>query len=90
MPADTRDADFNDTGKPELLAHEQTYHGFSILLRWCMLGLATTITTLTLWFASPAGFWGGLIIGIVVFAIGYAILVRHEEKQPLNLWVEGR
>jgi hypothetical protein len=46
--------------------------------------------TLTLWFASPAGFWGGLIIGIVVFAVGYAILVRHEEKQPLNLWTEGR
>lgn len=84
------DADFNDTGKPDLLAHERTYHGFSILLRWCMLGLATVIPTLTLWFATPAGFWGGLIAGIVVFAVGYAILVRHEEKQPLNLWVEGR
>jgi uncharacterized membrane protein len=84
------DADFNDTGKPELLAHERTYHAFSILVRWCMLATATVITTLTLWFASPAGFWGGLIIGAVVFAVGYAILVRKEEKQPLNLWVEGR
>ena len=84
------DADFNDTGKPELQAHERTYHGFSILLRWCMLGLATAITTLTLWFATSAGFLGGLVVGIVVFAVGYAILVRHEEKQPLNLWVEGR
>jgi hypothetical protein len=84
------DADFNDTNKPDLLAHEQTYHGFSILLRWCMLGLATAISTLTLWFATPAGFLGGLIIGIVVFAVGYAILVRREEKQPLSLWTEGR
>jgi len=84
------DADFNDTDKPDLLAHERTYHGFSILLRWCMLGLATAITALTVWFATAIGFWGGLIIGIVVFAVGYAILVRHEEKQPLNLWVEGR
>ncbi|SFK46171.1 hypothetical protein [Caulobacter sp. UNC279MFTsu5.1] len=84
------DADFNDAGRPELLAHEQTYHGFSILLRWCMLGLATAISTLTLWFATPAGFLGGLVIGIVVFAVGYAILVRREEKQPLSLWVEGR
>ena len=58
------DADFNDTGKPELLAHEQTYHGFSVLLRWCMLGLATVIPTLILWFATSAGFWGGLIAGI--------------------------
>ncbi|KRA58566.1 hypothetical protein ASD79_14860 [Caulobacter sp. Root655] len=84
------DADFNDTNKPDLLAHEQTYHGFSILLRWCMLGLATAISTLTVWFATPAGFLGGLIIGIVVFAVGYAILVRREEKQPLSLWTEGR
>jgi hypothetical protein len=84
------DADFNDAGKSHLLTQEQTYHGFSILLRWCMLGLATAITTLTLWFATPTGFLGGLIIGVVVFAVGYAILVRHEEKQPLNLWVEGR
>ena len=90
MQAEIRDTDFNDSGKPELLAHEQTYHGFSILLRWCMLGLATGISTLTLWFATPAGFLGGLVIGIVVFAVGYAVLVRHEEKQPLNLWVEGR
>jgi len=55
-----------------------------------MLGLATAISTLTLWFATPAGFLGGLVIGIVVFAVGYAILVRREEKQPLSLWVEGR
>ncbi|HWW28005.1 MAG TPA: hypothetical protein VNZ85_19135 [Caulobacter sp.] len=84
------DADFNDTGRPELLAHEQTYHGFSILLRWCMLGLATAISTLTLWFATPAGFLGGLVIGILVFAVGYMILVRREKKQPLSLWIEGR
>ncbi|MBO9707568.1 MAG: hypothetical protein J7521_05095 [Caulobacter sp.] len=84
------DADFNDTGKPELLAHEQTYHGFSVLLRWCMLGLATVIPTLTVWFATPAGFLAGLITGIVVFAVGYMLLVRHEEKQPLDLWSEGR
>ena len=84
------DADFNDAGKPELLAHEQTYHGFSILLRWCMLGLATLISTLTVWFATPGGFLGAVVVGVVVFAIGYAVLVRHEQKQPLNLWVEGR
>ena len=84
------DADFNDAGKPELLAHEQTYHGFSILLRWCMQGLATLISTLTVWFATPGGFLGAVVVGVVVFAIGYAVLVRHEEKQPLSLWVEGR
>ena len=84
------DADFNDTGKAHLLAHEQTYHGFSILLRWCMLGLATAITTLTLWFATPAGFMGGMLVGLALLAGGYVFLVRHEEHQPLDPWAEGR
>jgi predicted membrane channel-forming protein YqfA (hemolysin III family) len=55
-----------------------------------MLGLATLIPTLTVWFATPAGFVAGLLTGVVVFAVGYGVLVRHEEKQPLNLWTEGR
>lgn len=75
---------------PQLVAHEATYHTFNVLLRWCMLHLATVILTLTLWFATPAGFWGALFVGVVVFAAGYIVLVRHEEKQPLDLWVEGR
>lgn len=75
---------------PELVDHEKTYHTFNVLLRWCMLHLATVILTLTLWFATPAGFWGALFVGVVVFAVGYIGLVRHEEKQPLDVWVEGR
>jgi hypothetical protein len=75
---------------PELVAHERTYHTFNVLLRWCMLHLATVILTLTLWFATPAGFWGALAVGVVVFVVGYFGLVRHEEKQPLDVWVEGR
>ena len=74
----------------DYLAHEQTYHGFSILLRWCMLGLATTITTLTLWFATPIGFIGGLIVGVIVWMAGYYGLVRHEAHQPLDPWAQGR
>jgi hypothetical protein len=55
-----------------------------------MLGLATMIATLTVTFATPWGLPGGLVVGIVVFAFGYTILVHREEKQPLNLWTEGR
>jgi type IV secretory pathway TrbL component len=84
------DAEFDDTNKPELQAHEQTYHVFSIFLRWSMVVLAVALTSLTLWFATPAGFWAGLIAGIVLFALGYWFLVRHEEHQPLSPWVEGR
>ena len=74
----------------DIVMHERTYHGFSILLRWCMLLLGDAILSLTLWFATPAGFWGAFVVGLVVFIIGYLFLVRHEEKQPLDVWTEGR
>ena len=84
------DARFESRPDAELVAHERTYHVFNVLLRWCMLLLATAIIDLTLWFATPAGFWGGLGIGTAVFIAGYVGLVRHEQRQPLDIWVEGR
>ena len=39
-----------------------------------MLGLATGLTSLTPWFATPIGFIGGLII---VWVADYYGLVRH-------------
>lgn len=84
------DAQIQSPHDPDLVAHERTYHVFNLLLRWCMLLLATAILTLTLWFATPAGFWGALVAGTVVFIAGYIGLVRHEERQPLDPWAEGR
>ena len=55
-----------------------------------MVALASTITGLTLWFATPAGFMGGVFTGLVLLAAGYVLLVRHEERQPLDPWAEGR
>lgn len=75
---------------PEVVDHERAYHTFNMVLRWSMLLLGTLILTLTLWFATPAGFWGAAIIGAVVFGLGYVFLVRHEARQPLDLWTEGR
>lgn len=81
----------NDSAiSPDLLAHERTYHAFNMLLRWSMLGLATGLTMLTIWFATPIGFAGALITGIVVWVAGYYGLVRHEARQPLDLWAMGR
>jgi hypothetical protein len=74
----------------DVVMHERTYHAFSILIRWSMLLIGNAILWLTLWFASPAGFWGSTFISLVTFVLGYIFLVRHEEKQPLNVWVEGR
>ena len=75
---------------PELVTHERTYKAFNILIRWSMVHLASTITFLTLWFATGAGFLGAAVIGVVVFVLGWTLLVRHEEHQPLDLWKEGR
>lgn len=84
------DAQSQSPHDSDLIAHEKTYKVFNVLVRWSMLLLATTILSLTLWFATPAGFWGALVIGTVVFVAGYIGLVRHEERQPLDPWAEGR
>jgi len=73
-----------------VVEHERTYHAFSILVRWSMLVIGNSIFWFTLWFATPAGFLGSTAAAIVTFIVGYVFLVRHEEKQPLNVWVEGR
>jgi len=74
----------------DVVTHERTYHAFSILIRWSMLLIGNTILWLTLWFASPAGFWGATFVALVTFVLGYLLLVHHEEKQPLDIWTEGR
>ena len=75
---------------PELVAHERTYKAFNILLRWCMVMLASVISGLTLWFATPAGFVGGVVVGLLLLLGGYLFLVRHEAHQPLDPWTPGR
>ena len=74
----------------DVVVHEKTYHAFSILTRWAMLVIGDAVFFFTLWFATPAGFMGAVFIGGLAFIIGYLVLVRYEEKQPLDVWTEGR
>jgi hypothetical protein len=74
----------------DIVMHERTYHAFSILTRWAMLVIGDAVLWLTLWFATPAGFAGATFAAVAVFILGYVGLVRHEEKQPLDVWTEGR
>ena len=84
-------ADFTPSqSDPNLLVHERTYHAFSVFVRWSIVGVATALTVLTLWFATPAGFLAGLIAGLIVGVVGYFAAVRHEQHQPLDVWIEGR
>ena len=84
------DAQFDHNDDPQVVAHEITYHAFNMLVRWSMVLLAALITVLTVWFATPGGALGGLFSGLVVFVGGYLGVIRHEARQPLDLWVEGR
>lgn len=70
---------------PEVVAHERTYKAFNVLLRWCMTLLAATISFLTLWFATSAGFVGALVTGAIILALGYIVLVKTEEHKPLDV-----
>ncbi|HEX7760307.1 MAG TPA: hypothetical protein VF459_12445 [Caulobacteraceae bacterium] len=53
-----------------LAVHAGAYHRFMLGLKWVVLTLASTIVLLTLWFATPAGFAGGLVTAVVLFALG--------------------
>ena len=64
----------------EMDIHEQaaTFHGFIIATKWFCLHLAAVLLMLVLWFCTPAGFFGGLIPGLIVIALG--ILLLREKK----------
>ena len=74
----------------DVVMHERTYHAFSLLTRWAMLLIGDGTLWLTMWFATPAGFLGSTVVAVIVFVLGYIFLIRHEEKQPLDVWTEGR
>jgi hypothetical protein len=54
----------------ELARHAETYHRFMLGVKWVAISLASTMVFLTLWFATPAGFWSGLLGGVIVFGVG--------------------
>jgi len=59
-----------NTGPAELAVHAGNYHRFMLLVKWVCVSAATLGAFLTLWFATPAGFGWGLIVGALVLAVG--------------------
>ncbi|MCR5877846.1 hypothetical protein [Phenylobacterium sp. J367] len=55
-----------------------------------MVLIGVAILDLTIWFATPGGFWGGFAVSVVAFALAWWFVIRHEEKQPLDVWAQGR
>lgn len=63
-------------GEMDISEQEATYKGFNTMSAWGSLIIATGILMATLWFCTPAGFFGGLIPGVLLFGIGAFVLSR--------------
>ena len=76
----THAEDHTDYHRGEMDIREQvnTFHLFNGWTKWGSLVLAVALLTLTLWFATDAGFLGGLVAGVVVLALG--IFALRERK----------
>ena len=67
-------------GEMDIREQANTFHAFGAWTKWGSLALAVVLLTLTLWFATNAGFLGGLVTGIAVLAIGVFVL-RERKSQ---------
>ena len=64
-------------GQMDTRQQELTFHSFIMLTKWGSLYLAALLLFLVLWFATDAGFLGGLVATIVVIVVGTIVLREH-------------
>lgn len=67
-------------GNMDIREQANTFHAFNAWTKWGSLVMAVVLLTLTLWFATEAGFFGGLITGLVVLAVGIWVLRERKPK----------
>jgi hypothetical protein len=63
-------------GDMDISEQAATYKAFGSMSAWGSLIIATGIFMATLWFCTDAGFFGGLIPGVVLCAVGAVFLSR--------------
>ena len=63
-------------GDMDVSEQTRTYEVFGELSKWSSLVIGVLVLTLTIWFCTDLGFLGGLIPGIVLFALGVIFLRR--------------
>jgi hypothetical protein len=61
-------------GEMDISEQTATYDAVMALTKWGSLALAVALLMLTLWFCTPAGFFGGLVPGLVLLVAGIALL----------------
>ena len=62
------------SGQQEISEQIATFHLVGGLLKWGSLAVAVLLSMLVLWFCTSAGFFAGLITGLVILAVGIYFL----------------
>lgn len=77
----------------EIIRHANTYHRFMLGVKWAMIHMAALLTFLVLGFATNAGFFAGLVAGLVVFLIGVWAMrhgLNHSSEEEVVPQIIGR
>ena len=74
----THGADYT-RGEMTIEEHEKTYSGFLKMTKWGSLYLAAIVLTLVLWFCTPTGWLGALVVGVVVLGLGTVVLSEKHQ-----------
>jgi len=62
------------TGDQDISEQVATFHLFNGLTKWGSLAIAVVLTMAILWFCTKAGFFAGLIAGVVILVVGIVFL----------------
>jgi hypothetical protein len=61
-------------GQMDVRQNEASFHGFMALTKWGSLAVAVILLFFTSWICTDAGFLGGLILAVIVLALGIVFL----------------
>jgi hypothetical protein len=64
-------------GDMDIQEQAATYHLFVMMSKWGSLALAALLVFLVLVFCTPTGFFGSLIVGVVISVAGWFVLREH-------------
>jgi thiamine transporter ThiT len=62
------------TGDQDISEQIATFHLVGGMLKWGSLTVAVSLVMLTMWFCTKAGFFSGLISGVVILVVGIYFL----------------
>ena len=67
---------------PPVPEHEQSYHHFVIALRYIVLALSVVVTDLLVWFGFGAGWLAGVLVSVVILAVGLYFAYDRPPAEP--------